>query len=192
LSIITQNVDRLHTRAGTQHVTELHGRTSRLKCMQCCYGMARNDFQSQLEHTNQVWLHQVLSERQSNDLRPDGDGYVNRDDYSDIIIPACPQCGGFFKPDVVFFGDAVPRHRVARCQAAVASSDGLLCIGTSLAVHSAFRFVRSAVNHGIPIAILNVGQTRAESEGVDCLKIEAPIGSVLTQVLTQLKEESYR
>jgi len=183
LTIITQNVDHLHHRAGAQHVTELHGRTSRLKCMQCGSTTGRKEFHNQLEVMNEDWLREVMSEKKSSDSRPDGDGNLNRDDYSNIGVPACPQCGGFFKPDVVFFGDSVPKHRVARCRAAVDASDGLLCIGTSLAVHSAFRFVRTAANNGIPIAILNVGQTRAEIEGLDCLKIEAPIGAVLTHVV---------
>jgi NAD+-dependent protein deacetylase sirtuin 4 len=191
LSVITQNVDHLHSRAGAQHVTELHGRTSRLRCMHCGYYQSRNYFHGQLEGMNEEWLRQVSSEKQSDDLRPDGDGNVHRDDYSDVCIPACPHCGGFFKPDVVFFGDSVPKHRVARCRAAVEASDGLLCIGTSLAVHSAFRFVKAAANSGVPIAILNVGETRAEAEGLDCLKIEAPIGSVLTHVVKHYEDNTH-
>jgi len=101
------------------------------------------------------------------------------------LVPSCTQCGvGFMKPDVVFFGDTVPRHRVERCRAAVQASDGLLCIGSSLAVLSAFRFVRTAVDEGIPIAILNVGETRAEVEGLNTTKIESPIGPTLSACLS--------
>lgn len=141
---------------------------------------SREDFHDALENSNQQWLAQVVSEAQETDLRPDGDGFVARDNYDDVDIPACKTCGGFLKPDVVFFGDSVPRHRVERCRAAVDASDGLLCIGSSLAVHSAFRFVRAAAANDIPIAVLNVGETRAEVEGLDLTKIESPVGPTLS------------
>jgi NAD-dependent SIR2 family protein deacetylase len=187
LSIITQNVDYLHQRAGTLHVTELHGRTSRLKCMHCGAYETREAFTQQLESLNSEWLQeQQESSNHSGDGRtmlPDGDAHVKLEDFSDLIIPPCIHCGiGFFKPDVVFFGDSVPSHRVARCRAAVDSCDGLLCIGTSLAVYSAFRFVKMAVlDKGVDVCILNVGETRAEMEGLQRItKIEAPIGKTLT------------
>lgn len=190
VSIITQNVDNLHKRAGAFHVTELHGRTSRLKCMNCGAFRSRDDFHAELESLNETWLAEVLSEKQEGDQRPDGDGFVPRSDYHDVSVPPCNVCGGFLKPDVVFFGDSVPRHRVERSRAALDASDGLLCIGTSLAVHSAFRFVRAAQKKGIPIAILNVGETRAEAEGIEVLKVEAPIGSTLTACVEQLTIDS--
>jgi NAD-dependent deacetylase sirtuin 4 len=90
------------------------------------------------------------------------------------------------KPDVVFFGDSVPKHRVERCRGAVDVAGGLLCVGSSLAVHSAFRFVRHAHKNGIPIAILNVGETRAETEGLNVVKIEAPVGPTLESTVSQL------
>ena len=190
LSIITQNVDYLHQRAGTLHVTELHGRTSRLKCMHCGAYETREAFTQQLESLNREWLRKqqdtIDSSNRSGDGRnmlPDGDAHVKIESFSDLIIPSCFHCGiGFFKPDVVFFGDSVPSHRVARCRAAVDACDGLLCIGTSLAVYSAFRFVKMAVlDKGIEVCILNVGETRAEVEGLQGItKIEAPIGKTLT------------
>jgi len=182
MSILTQNVDMLHKKAGAVHITELHGRTSRLVCMQCGAYRSRDDFHTELESLNQQWLSQVLKEAPNdNAMRPDGDAHVARESYDDIIIPPCEKCGGFLKPDVVFFGDTVPKHRVERCRAAVDASDGLLCIGTSLAVHSAYRFVRAASSKGIPICILNVGETRAEQERLHLLKIEAPVGVTLTE-----------
>lgn len=194
VSIITQNVDHLHQQAGTNDVTELHGRGSRLRCMSCGAHRDRNDFHDELEQLNDEWLQSVLSQQEQEQqeldldpeeerklLRPDGDAFVARESYTDVVVPPCRVCGtGFLKPDVVFFGDNVPKHRIERCKAAVEAADGLLCIGTSLAVHSAFRFVRRAHNTQTPIAILNVGETRAEAEGIDnLLKVEAPIGPTL-------------
>jgi len=189
LSLITQNVDSLHRRAGSVHVTELHGRTDRLKCMNCGAHRDRVDFHDELEDLNHDWLQQALAEQDETTARPDGDAYVASDDYTDVIVPPCTKCGGFFKPDVVFFGDSVPKHRVARCRAAVDAADGLLCVGSSLAVHSAYRFVRHAQKHDIPIAILNVGETRAEAEGLDVLKIEAPAGPTLEASVAQFMQE---
>jgi NAD-dependent deacetylase sirtuin 4 len=147
--------------------------------MQCGAQRDRKDFHNELEELNREWLEQALAEQDETSARPDGDAHVASENYSAIVVPACTHCGGFLKPDVVFFGDSVPKHRVERCLAALDAADGLLCVGSSLAVHSAYRFVRTAHNKGIPIAILNVGETRAETEGLDVLKIEAPAGPTL-------------
>jgi len=187
VSILTQNVDSLHQRAGSKHVTELHGRTDELKCMSCGARQSRHDFHNALKNLNSEWIEAALSERKDEDMRADGDAHTNAD-YSQLIVPSCQACGtGFLKPDVVFFGDTVPKHRVERCRAAVSAADGLLCVGTSLAVHSAFRFVKQADSTGTPIAILNVGETRAEAEGIDVLKVEAPIGDTLVGCMTAME-----
>ena len=190
LSLITQNVDSLHRRAGSVHLTELHGRTDRLRCMQCGAYRDRIDFHDDLEDLNHDWLQKALDKTDETEARPDGDAYIASEDYSAVVVPPCTHCGGFLKPDVTFFGDSVPKHRVERCRAAVDASDGILCIGTSLAVHSAFRFVKQAERNGIPIAILNVGETRAEAEGIDVLKIEAPAGPTLEACVAQFIQEN--
>jgi NAD+-dependent protein deacetylase sirtuin 4 len=180
LTIITQNVDSLHRRAGSSHVTELHGRTDLLECMSCGTKRDRKEFHSELERSNQEWLDTALKEAE---MRPDGDAALPEGNYDTLHIPSCKSCGeGFLKPSVVFFGDNVPRHRVARCTAAVDASDGLLIIGSSLAVYSAYRHVRAAHQQGTPIAILNVGETRAEIESLSVTKIEAPAGPTLALV----------
>jgi NAD-dependent deacetylase sirtuin 4 len=117
---------------------------------------------------------------------------VQTDNYDAVVIPPCTNCGGFVKPDVVFFGDSVPINRVKQCQTAVEHSDGLLVVGSSLAVHSAFKHVRAARQQGIPVCILNVGQTRAETEGLDVLKIEAPIGTTLSAVVSHFTSSEAR
>jgi len=197
-AIITQNVDGLHQKAGSLHVTNLHGRNDRLKCMKCGCFQCRNEFQNELENLNKKWLQDVLDEQTAMDaldkldrdrLRPDGDANIFKEDYSGLVVPDCANCsGGILKPDVVFFGDNVPRHRVDRCYAAVDAADGRLCIGTSLAVHSAYRFVLSAYKKGTSIAILNVGETRAEVNNLDVFKLEAPIGPTLSAVAKVLSE----
>mmetsp|Transcript_24731 Transcript_24731/g.27632 ORF Transcript_24731/g.27632 Transcript_24731/m.27632 type:complete len:175 (-) Transcript_24731:100-624(-) len=98
---------------------------------------------------------------------------------------------GFYKPDVVFFGDTVPKHRVALCHDAVQECDGILAIGTSLTVHSVYRHVRAAsTKYGVSTAIVNVGDTRAELEGLEnIVKIEAPVGDVLQRCVELLKQK---
>ena len=153
MSIITQNVDSLHWRRGSENVTELHGRTDHLKCMGCGALRDQRDFHDELEELNRDWLARALAEQVETSARPDGDADVASENYSQVVVPPCTRCGGFLKPNVVFFGDSVPKHRVERCRAAIDAADGLLCVGSSLAVHSAFRFVRAAHKKGIPIAI---------------------------------------
>jgi len=145
-------------------------------------------------------------------LRPDGDADWYQESYDGMSLPPCPHCGtthdsnninhqngeqqqqqqqqqqSFYKTDVVFFGDSVPRHRFDIAYAAVDAADGILCIGTSLAVHSAYRLAKRALDKGTEVAILNVGETRIESEGLDSstglvTKIESPIGDTLAEVV---------
>ena len=200
ISIITQNVDGLHRRAGSRYLTELHGRNDRIKCMSCGKFHCRHEFHDSLHEANAKWIHEVTEfvlnsneakeEDEKEQLRPDGDAYIAREVYDEIHVPPCIDCGeGFYKPDVVFFGDSVPRHRVERCYAAVDASDGLLCIGSSLAVHSAYRFVLHAAKQKIPIAILNVGETRAEVNQLDVLKIEAPASQTLSALVEKLRKK---
>jgi len=192
LAIVTQNVDSLHERAGSKEVVHLHGRGGLLKCMQCGKKHDRNEFHRELEEQNALWLAQAKEGyEESTEMRPDGDAQVHAVDYNHVHVPNCPHCGtGFYKPDVVFFGDTVPKNRVALCQGAVAEADGILVVGSSLAVHSAFRHIRAASSKGTPVAILNVGETRAEMEGLDhILKIEAPASDTLNLCVQKFIEE---
>lgn len=195
LAVITQNVDSLHRRAGSQALLELHGRTNRVKCTNCGHVRDRYDFHAELESMNREWLDEAFAAvaeggsgngEEDSILRPDGDAAVPTDHYDEILIPPCTECGSFVKPDVVFFGDSVPKNRVALSEEAVANCKGLLVVGSSLAVHSAFRHVRSALKSDIPVAIVNVGLTRAEAENLPVLKIEAPAGSTLAGLVDQL------
>ena len=188
LALITQNVDTLHRRAGSKHLIELHGRTDRLRCMNCGSTTDRRSFHDELENLNKEWLDLAREQARQEDFRADGDAEVRSGNYEAVRVPACKECSvGFLKPDVVFFGDSVPKGRVEQCRAAVRNADGLLVVGSSLAVHSAFQHVRAADKAGIPIAILNVGTTRAQAEGIKTLSIEAPAGPTLRGFIETLK-----
>jgi NAD-dependent SIR2 family protein deacetylase len=158
--LITQNVDGLHETAGSSNVCALHGRVADVVCLDCGTVSSRAALQARLSALNPGWAeHHVASE-----MRPDGD--VELASTSGFRVPGCEGCGGRLKPDVVFFGENVPKHKVARCYAAVealAAIDGaLLVAGSSLSVMSGFRFVRAAARLGVPVVIVNRGPTRAD------------------------------
>jgi NAD-dependent SIR2 family protein deacetylase len=172
-TLITQNVDGLHQRAGSRAVIDLHGRLDEVECMQCRTVTARRVTQEEMETRNPRW-----SERQAQ-MAPDGDALLEAD-FRSFEIPACEDCGGVLKPAVVFFGESVPRQRVTDAFAAVSSADALLVVGSSLMVFSGYRFVRTARERGIPTAIINRGQTRADGEV--SLKLEGSCSEVLARL----------
>ena len=137
LAVVTQNVDSLHERAGS-NVVHLHGRGSLLKCMRCGARQDRNEFHQDLEEQNQSWLAEAKQGYEdSTEMRPDGDALVQEVDYNQVHVPNCRNCKtGFFKPDVVFFGDTVPKERVALCQNAVEEADGILVVVVAVVVQS--------------------------------------------------------
>jgi len=187
IGIITQNVDRLHSKAGSKNVLELHGRTNQLVCMSCGHLSDRRDFQTQLEADNDKWIReqQERLQEEGTSSRPDGDAAIETS-FDSLRLPSCNACGtGVLKPNVVFFGDTVPRDRVQACRQAVEASDGVLVIGSSLSVHSAWRHVKAALDANISVAVLNVGPTRADGkDGV--VQLHAPAGPVLEAVAMEL------
>ena len=171
--LITQNVDGLHTTAGSRNVIDLHGSLDVVRCMQCENTQSRAELQTRLLADNPTW-----SEAQAL-VAPDGDVDIERD-CSQFVVPDCPQCAGILKPDVVFFGEPVPRERVARAFEGVAKAGALLVVGTSLMVYSGFRFAEAAASAGKPIAAVNLGRTRADH--LFALKIAAPADKALSAV----------
>jgi NAD-dependent SIR2 family protein deacetylase len=154
--LVTQNVDGLHERAGSRAVCALHGRIADVACLACGRHSARAALQARMELLNPGFAEEhadVLA-------RPDGDVALERTD--GFSVPACEACGGVLKPDVVFFGENVPKPRVQRCFEAVEASEALLVAGSSLTVLSGFRFVRHAHKLGIPVVIVNRGRTRGD------------------------------
>lgn len=169
---ITQNVDGLHQRAGAQRVIELHGSLSEVICLACGRRWPRNAIQAQIRALNPGWLDRRPDSRQ---LAPDGDAEI--DDAETFIPPSCPGCEGALKPDVVFFGESVPKPRVQAARQIVTEADALLVVGSSLTVYSGYRFVRQADVEGTPIAIVTLGQTRGHRHAA--VAVDAPLGKVL-------------
>lgn len=176
VGLITQNVDRLHHVAGSQRVVELHGALAEVVCLGCGARESRDALQERMHKLNPGFLQHAHA------FAPDGDADVSP--HADFVVPACEACGGVLKPDVVFFGDSVPRPRVEQAYAWVAAADVLLVAGTSLTVWSGYRFARAAVEAGKPLIILNAGPTRADA--LATLKIEARLGELLPQVTRNL------
>ncbi|VTU19820.1 NAD-dependent protein deacetylase [Variovorax sp. SRS16] len=177
--LLTQNVDGLHRAAGSRDVIDLHGRIDTVRCMGCETRSPRAALQAELLRRNPDWA--ALQARAA----PDGDADLDGRDFSCFDVPACPRCGGVLKPDVVFFGESVPRDRVAAAHAGLAAADAVLVAGSSLMVYSGFRFVQAAVATGKPVAAVNLGRTRADA--LLTLKIERPVGEALTELSAQLE-----
>lgn len=169
--LVTQNVDGLHEAAGSRDVVDLHGRLDQVRCMNCDWRGGRADWQDQLQNGNPAWV--LLDATDA----PDGDADLEGEDFSQFSVPPCPRCGGIVKPDVVFFGETVPRERVDRANAGLASADAVLVVGSSLMVYSGYRFVTAASRNGMPIAAINLGRTRADN--LLTLKVEQPCAVAL-------------
>lgn len=182
-SVITQNVDRLHHKAGSPHdaVLELHGTTHEVVCLTCKALTPREEMQRLLARYNET------SSLESNPLnphqqRPDGDVEVKG--HTGFMVPPCPACGGILKPDVVFFGDSVPKDRSQRALELAQQAAYLLVVGSSVTVFSAFKLVKAAKENGAQIGILNFGNTRAD-DLADWI-VEARAGHALSRVVERL------
>lgn len=174
-TLLTQNVDGLHQAAGQQRVIDLHGRLDEVRCMSCEQRLPRDAFQHALVTGNPAW-----AELDAGDA-PDGDADLEGRDFSSFDVPACPACGGILKPDVVFFGENVPRSRVDAAITSLNASDAMLVVGSSLMVFSGYRFAAAAARDGKPIAAVNMGRTRADP--LLALKIEQSCAQALSFVI---------
>jgi len=158
-AVITQNVDGLHEAAGSQNVIDLHGRIADVICLDCREGSPRHALQDRLATLNPGFVERVGS---AIEIAPDGDAVLA--DVAGFRIAACTGCGGRLKPDVVFFGENVPKDRVEAAFELIEGADVLLVAGSSLTVMSGLRFVRrAALRRGIPVVILNRGPTRGDA-----------------------------
>jgi NAD-dependent SIR2 family protein deacetylase len=171
--IVTQNVDRLHQKAGSTTAIDLHGRADEVLCMQCGFRCNRDDFHHWCDDLNPSFSGHPAA------AAPDGDADLEID-FSGFDVPDCPRCAGVMKPDVVFFGDSVPGTRVQSVRDSLADSGALLVIGSSLMVYSGYRFCRQAQDNGQPIALLNLGRTRADD--LATLKLQARISETLARL----------
>jgi NAD-dependent SIR2 family protein deacetylase len=173
--LLTQNVDRLHQAAGNRDVIDLHGRLDLVRCMACSNERRRTDFQDELIRLNAAWAELEAA------VLPDGDADLDESDFSGFAVPPCASCGGVFKPDVVFFGESVPRAHVDAAQAHLERADAMLVVGSSLMVYSGFRFAQAAAQRRIPIAAVNLGRTRADD--LLTLKVEERCETALSFLL---------
>lgn len=176
--LVTQNVDGLHHAAGSAHVVDLHGRIDTVCCLGCGARFGRPALQQELLQRNPHWA--ALDARSA----PDGDADLESQDFAQFDVPPCAACGGMLKPDVVFFGESVPRERVAAVRDALSQADALLVVGSSLMVYSGYRFVEEAVKAGKPVGAVNMGRTRADA--LLSFKVEQEVGQTLKTLLERL------
>ncbi|WP_049565911.1 NAD-dependent protein deacetylase [Nonomuraea sp. SBT364] len=169
--VVTQNVDGLHQAAGARRVIELHGGLDRVVCLSCRERTPRLDLDARLRAANPGW-------DADGRINPDGDAELTGEQEESFRLVDCRACGGVLKPDVIFFGENVPRARVDECSALVAAARTLLVLGSSLKVRSGLRFVTRAAALGIPIAIVNQGPTGGDADAL--LTLDAPLGPTLT------------
>jgi NAD-dependent SIR2 family protein deacetylase len=170
--IITQNVDGLHQKAGSQNVLELHGRLDRISCVGCQLRITRSDMDELI-----MKLNPTASKDQLVEFSPDGDAEIEAS--IDFQVPNCP-CGAHFKPDVVFFGEQVPKERVGRAERMIHQAEAVLVAGSSLTVNSGLRLVKQAISQDKPVVVVNLGPTKAD--GLISVKISAPTSSVLEEI----------
>lgn len=173
-AVLTQNVDRLHHKAGSRDIIELHGALAETLCMSCGERRSRDEFQDRILADNPGF------ESIDVPLAPDGDADIPENVLDGFRVPPCVSCGGVIKPDVIFFGENVPRPRVDQAFSALDHADVLLVVGSSLAVFSGYRFVLRARDRSIPVALVNLGESRGDAWAK--VRVDAPAGEVLPKL----------
>lgn len=181
VGVVTQNVDRLHRRAGSRRVVELHGALEEVKCLACGALVAREAVQARLLAANPRWLDHAVA------VAPDGDAELPIEAVERFVVVACEACGGVLQPNVVFFGDSVPRPVVDEAFAMLEGAEVLLVAGTSLAVFSGYRFLIRAVERGMPVAIVNLGAVRGDDRAA--VKVAGATGKILPHVAEALASQ---
>ncbi|GEA84506.1 NAD-dependent protein deacetylase [Cellulomonas gelida] len=177
LGIITQNVDLLHEAAGSRHVIDLHGRYDRVVCLECGTVIGRRELADRLDALNPGFADEIGAVADV-EIAPDADAVIEAT--SHFVAADCARCGGMLKPDIVYFGETVPRERVERAYALVDAGDALLVAGSSLTVQSGLRFVRHAAQAGKPVVVVNRGATRGDRYAV--VTLDAGTSETLTEL----------
>lgn len=175
--IITQNVDGLHIRAGSQRVVDLHGTVDRVRCLTCGQFYARASIADRMA-TDNPWLEAP----DQAELSPDGD--IEIADVDGFVLPVCSVCGGILKPDVVFFGEFVPSQRFSEASALVQGADALLIAGSSLVVNSGIRLLEQATRRRLPIVIVNRSTTKGDGRAT--VKIDGGTSETLVLLMERL------
>jgi NAD-dependent SIR2 family protein deacetylase len=185
--LITQNVDLLHTKAGSQAVVNLHGTYAQVICLACGFTLGRAELADELEALNPGFLERADAVG-GIAVAPDADAMVT--ETSSFRYLDCPRCGGMLKPDIVYFGESVPKERVAQAYSMVDDAEALLVAGSSLTVFSGLRFVRHAAAAGLPVAIVNRGPTRGDA--LATVKVHAGCSELLVLLADELALEPLR
>lgn len=178
--VITQNVDNLHRRAGSRAVVELHGNGAVIRCVNCDRRWSRDEVLEWFDARNDGFA----AEHADAEIAPDGDAIVTGSEL--VEVPACPNCGGLLRPDVVYFGELVPTPVFAAAAAAVDGAQALLVAGSSLAVNTGMRLVHRAERRDIPIAVINRGPTQIDDRESVVLRIEGGTSETLTALADAL------
>jgi NAD-dependent SIR2 family protein deacetylase len=186
-AVVTQNVDGLHTAAGSEGVIDLHGRLDAVACLGCARRRPRLELALRLDAVNPGFREAVTADGRS--VRPDGDVLLDEETTRGFQVVGCRRCEGVLKPDVVFFGEHVPAVRFHRALAHLDEAAALLVLGSSLMVGSGYRFVTAARRRGLPVAIVTRGVTRGDRHAD--LKVDAPLGEVLPELAARLVEVPY-
>jgi NAD-dependent SIR2 family protein deacetylase len=179
--VITQNVDLLHSKAGSRNVINLHGTYARVICLSCGSTMARAELAERLEALNPGFIERAEAIG-GLAVAPDADAVVA--DTASFRYLDCERCGGMLKPDIVYFGESVPKEVVAEAYRLVEGADALLVAGSSLTVFSGYRFVRHAAALGIPVAIVNRGGTRGDE--LATVKVDGGCSELLALLADEL------
>jgi NAD-dependent SIR2 family protein deacetylase len=185
--LITQNVDLLHTKAGSEAVVNLHGTYAQVVCLECGFTLTRAQLADELEALNPGFLERADAVG-GIAVAPDADAMV--EETSSFRYVDCPRCGGMLKPDIVYFGESVPKERVGQAFSMVDDADALLVAGSSLTVFSGLRFVRHAAAKGKAIAIINRGPTRGDD--LSTVKLDAGCSELLVLLTDELAPLSAR
>jgi len=187
-SVITQNVDGLHQAAGSGRVVELHGTLDRVACLDCTASLPRAQLDRRLREANPGFAERAAALAQQLRVNPDGDVDLPEEAVAGFVVVPCPVCEvGVLKPDVVFFGESVPKARVTDCFDRLAAARSLLVLGSSLTVMSGYRFVRAAARAGQPVAVVNAGPTRGDAEAG--VRVDAPLEPVVEALVQALVED---
>ena len=183
--VITQNVDLLHTKAGSANVVNLHGTYARVICLGCGHTMSRAALAEQLEALNPGFIERAFERARAIGglaVAPDADAVVA--DTASFRYLDCPRCAGMLKPDIVYFGENVPKDIVVQAYSLVDEAEALLVAGSSLTVFSGYRFVRHAAARAVPIAIVNRGRTRGDD--LATVKVDGGCSELLTLLSSEL------
>jgi NAD-dependent SIR2 family protein deacetylase len=185
--VITQNVDLLHTKAGSRNVINLHGTYAQVVCLSCGDSMTRAALGDLLDALNRGFVERAEAIG-GLAVAPDADAVVTETDTFRYLD--CPSCGGMLKPDIVYFGESVSKAVVEQAFSLIDAADALLVAGSSLTVFSGYRFVRHAAARGIPVAIVNRGPTRGDD--LATVKVDGGCSELLTLLVEELAAASVR